>query len=115
MSGRQRRPLPEPEAAEPALAAPRNLTAHRFDVGAEAYVIFEFDLPSASELDLPETLTTAERAVARLLLEGRRNAEIAAERGKSPRTIANQVASIFRKLGVGARSELHALAARSRR
>jgi DNA-binding NarL/FixJ family response regulator len=53
-------------------------------------------------------LTTAERQVALALLAGLSNAEIAARRGTSPRTIANQVASIYCKLGVGSRAELAA-------
>ena len=44
---------------------------------------------------------TSSRVVA-----GRSNGEIAAARGRSVRTIANQVAAIFRKLGVGSRLEL---------
>jgi DNA-binding NarL/FixJ family response regulator len=47
-----------------------------------------------------------------LVLEGKSNAEIAHARGKSVRTVANRVASIVRKLGIGSRSELFALAAR---
>jgi DNA-binding CsgD family transcriptional regulator len=40
------------------------------------------------------------------LLEGLSNEEIATERGVSARTVANQVASVFRKLGVSSRGEL---------
>jgi DNA-binding NarL/FixJ family response regulator len=54
------------------------------------------------------TLTLAERRVLTAVLEGRAQKDIAAERLSSPRTIANQVASIFRKLGVGSRRELMA-------
>jgi DNA-binding CsgD family transcriptional regulator len=42
-------------------------------------------------------LTPAERDVLALILEGRSNADIASARGRSIRTIANQVASILRK------------------
>jgi len=42
-------------------------------------------------------LTNAEREVLQLVLEGRSNADIARTRGRSIRTIANQVASILRK------------------
>jgi DNA-binding NarL/FixJ family response regulator len=45
------------------------------------------------------------------LLEGKRNADIARERGTSVRTVANQVAAIFRKLKVRSRAELVATAA----
>jgi DNA-binding CsgD family transcriptional regulator len=57
-------------------------------------------------------LTPAERAVARLAAAGSSNVEIGRARGCSPRTIANQLASIYRKVGVGSRAELIALLAR---
>jgi DNA-binding NarL/FixJ family response regulator len=55
------------------------------------------------------SLSEAERAVARAVAEGLGNAEIARARGVSTRTVANQVASIFRKLGVKSRLELVAV------
>jgi DNA-binding CsgD family transcriptional regulator len=55
-------------------------------------------------------LTPAESEVVAHLLKGRSNAEIAALRRASERTVANQVASVFRKLGVSSRLELVALA-----
>ena len=58
------------------------------------------------------TLTPAERAVVALALEGCSNQEIARRRGASARTIANQLASAYRKLGVSGRAELAALGAR---
>jgi DNA-binding CsgD family transcriptional regulator len=54
------------------------------------------------------TLTAAEAAVAREAVAGRSNAEIARRRGSSPRTVANQLASAYRKLGVVSRAELAA-------
>jgi DNA-binding CsgD family transcriptional regulator len=52
-------------------------------------------------------LTRAERDVALLIVEGCCNAEIAARRhGRSTRTVANQVAAIFRKLRVQSRLDL---------
>lgn len=56
-------------------------------------------------------LTAAELEVATLLLSGASNEEIARCRGRSVRTIANQIASIYAKLGVGSRAELARLAA----
>jgi DNA-binding CsgD family transcriptional regulator len=56
--------------------------------------------------DLPANITPAERAVIACLLSGMSNAETAKHRGTSARTVANQVASIFRKLGVFSRAEL---------
>ena len=55
-------------------------------------------------------LTPSESEVMAHLVAGRSNAEIAVLRGSSPRTVANQVASVFRKLGVASRLELVALA-----
>jgi DNA-binding CsgD family transcriptional regulator len=57
----------------------------------------------------PLTFTAAERSVAGLIVDGAGNAEIARARGTSKRTISNQIASIFRKAGVGSRAELAAL------
>lgn len=51
-------------------------------------------------------LTRAERAIAEDVAAGRSNAEIAQRRGRSVRTVANQLAALYRKLGVGSRSEL---------
>jgi len=56
----------------------------------------------------PATLTSAEREVAELLLEGETNLAISKRRGTSRRTVTNQVASIFRKVGVASRIELAA-------
>jgi DNA-binding CsgD family transcriptional regulator len=56
------------------------------------------------------TLTAAESEVAAYVVDGRSNAEIAHRRGCSERTVANQVSSVFRKLGVRSRLELVVLA-----
>lgn len=53
-------------------------------------------------------LTLAEREVVRLALAGLSNGEIARARRASERTIANQLASAYRKLEVGSRRELAA-------
>jgi DNA-binding NarL/FixJ family response regulator len=53
-------------------------------------------------------LTEAESDVVTGLLQGLSNREIAARRGSSARTVANQVATVFRKLGVRSRAELAA-------
>ena len=52
------------------------------------------------------TLTPAERAVVAALLAGHSNDEIARARGTALRTVANQVARIFKKMGVRSRAEL---------
>lgn len=55
---------------------------------------------------LGSQLPAAEFAVTRDFLEGRSHAQIAALRGTSERTVANQLASVFRRLRVSGRSEL---------
>jgi DNA-binding NarL/FixJ family response regulator len=50
-------------------------------------------------------LSDAERAVAVGMLDGKRAAAIARERRTSIRTVANQIANIYRKLGVASRRE----------
>ncbi len=57
-------------------------------------------------------LAPAEHAVISLLVEGQTYAEIAENRRTSVRTVANQVASGFRRLGVSGRAELLCLVAR---
>jgi DNA-binding CsgD family transcriptional regulator len=57
-------------------------------------------------------LAPAEHAVINLLIEGQSYAEIAENRQTSIRTVANQVASGFRRLGVSGRAELLCLLAR---
>lgn len=61
---------------------------------------------------LSDWLAPAELAVIRLLIEGLSYAEIAEVRATSIRTVANQVASGFRRLGVSGRAELLCLLAR---
>jgi DNA-binding CsgD family transcriptional regulator len=53
-----------------------------------------------------ERPTTAEWDVLLLLAAGRSNAEIACARGRSARTVAGQVAALFRRFGVGSRRAL---------
>jgi DNA-binding CsgD family transcriptional regulator len=57
-------------------------------------------------------LAPAEHAVIALLIEGQSYAEIARARNTSIRTVANQVAAAFRRLGVSGRAELLCLLAR---
>jgi DNA-binding CsgD family transcriptional regulator len=74
----------------------------RLDVGGEEVAVLSVPLPPPA---LPHSLSAAERAVALALLDGLTNAEIAVVRRTSVRTVANQVASLFQKLGVRSRSE----------
>ena len=53
-----------------------------------------------------QKLSSAEREVLVLALQGKSNVAIAQSRGTAARTVANQLSSIFRKLGVVSRAEL---------
>ena len=59
-----------------------------------------------NEPRMPEGLTAAERSIAALIIDGASNEDIAAKRGTAPRTVANQVRSLFIKCGVHSRAEL---------
>lgn len=54
-------------------------------------------------------LTAGELETVEAVLEGCSQREIAARRGRSPRTVANQLASAYRKLSVRSASELAVL------
>ena len=98
-----------PETARdvtPDLAAPRGLEAFLFEAGGEEFVLMTWPSAAPRPGTGPAALTPAEAAVAELAVAGRSNREIARERGSSPRTVANQLANVFRKLGVGSRLEL---------
>jgi DNA-binding CsgD family transcriptional regulator len=58
------------------------------------------------DLVLPEGLTASERAVVHHVVEGHTKSMIAEARGTAKRTIANQLGSVFRKLGISGRGEL---------
>jgi len=62
--------------------------------------VLSVPLPDPSDLTL---LSIAERSIVGLLLDRRSNAEIARLRATSPRTVANQLASVMHKLQVGGR------------
>ena len=62
--------------------------------------------------ELSEWLSPAEYAVARLLIEGKSYQEMAKLRDTSKRTVANQLASAFHRLGISGRAELLCLLAK---
>ena len=66
-------------------------------------VVFRAKMPGVRELD---GLSAAEREVAELVARGLSNAAIAKRRSTTARTVANQLAAIFRKLGVRSRAAL---------
>lgn len=73
-----------------------------FKVGGHEFALFDLPLPRGA----PAHFTGAERAVLRHLRAGLSSSEIARARGTSPRTVANQLASMYRKMGVTSRHEL---------
>ena len=81
---------------------PADLKAQLFERDGKQFAVLGFTRPRGWAADL----TGAEYEVAVFVLAGRSNAEIARTRQVSPRTVANQVASLFRKLGVSSRGEL---------
>jgi DNA-binding CsgD family transcriptional regulator len=81
------------------------VSVFEIDVGGERLVVVSS--PATGE-GAPAELTAAEWEIATAALEGLSNAAIAARRGRSPRTVANQLASIYRKLRVASRAELAA-------
>ncbi len=87
---------------KPSDPAPRSVTFH---VGSHEFAVISFPVAPAR---LPAGLTDAERAIATAILAGASTAEIAGRRGTSPRTVANQLAAIYRKLGVQSRAEFAA-------
>ncbi len=82
-------------------APPPQLEAYEIEPGK---VLFVHPLANPSV----DGLSPAEAHVLALVLDGYDNASIAEARNTSVRTTANQVATIFRKLGVGSRGELAA-------
>jgi DNA-binding CsgD family transcriptional regulator len=104
---RQRSPQTKPSAGASSIG--RDTRATTFTCGGDTFAVLS--LPAFAS-PLPEALSAAEREVCQLLLSGASNAEIAERRGTKVRTIANQVASILRKLGAASRSELPAALAR---
>jgi DNA-binding NarL/FixJ family response regulator len=97
-----RRPERDNRTAAAAQAGVRARVVH---LAGRDYVLLSFPRESGAP-DLG--LTESEQQVASALLAGLSNAAIARLRGAAERTVANQVASIYRKLGVRSRAELTA-------
>jgi DNA-binding CsgD family transcriptional regulator len=75
----------------------------RFTMGGSEYAVLAGPCPAALDV-----LSEAERQVILLALAGMSNVEIAGDRRTAPRTVANQLARAYRKLGVCSRAELAA-------
>lgn len=72
----------------------------RVEFNGEGYWVVSVARP---DLDFPVPLSDAEAAVVRELVAGRSHAQISRLRATSRRTVANQLATVFRKLGVSGR------------
>jgi DNA-binding CsgD family transcriptional regulator len=94
---------------EVALRPPEDLHVQSFVLGSDEYLLLDFPLSNDRPgIEIDESLTPGESAVAELLLRGQSTFEIARVRGTSVRTVANQIAAVYRKLGVSSRRELFA-------
>jgi DNA-binding NarL/FixJ family response regulator len=80
-----------------------SLTATRIRREGSDYLIVTYTAPRWSP---PPCLSKTEQSIVLDLVAGASNQVIARRRGTSPRTVANQVASIFGKLNVHSRMEL---------
>lgn len=106
MGRRIRKDVDARPVAERAAAPHADLRAAELAVEGERFLVLSRSLPAVTQL--PAVLTTAEAAVVQLLLRGASNEAIATARRSSVRTVANQLASIYRKLDVRSRGELAA-------
>jgi DNA-binding CsgD family transcriptional regulator len=79
--------------------------SEQFFRDGEEYVVLNFSVPTATD-DNPFGLTPTEWEVVGLILAGLSNELIASRRRRSARTVANQLQSIYRKVGVFCRVEL---------
>jgi DNA-binding CsgD family transcriptional regulator len=101
----------------PTLGSPAGLVVDTFVEGGETFALLEWPQRRAATsarrggIPVPPG-APAQREVLDLLLRGLSNAEIARLRRRSERTVAHQVDSIYRRLRVGSRAELIALATR---
>src|SRR5579871_1027018 len=89
---------PPSSTGSPAESAPTDLRIASMTFQGESYVVVSRPIERSAI-----QLTDAEREVAKLVAAGFTNEAIAQARGTSTRTIANQVASLLRKLGVPSR------------
>ena len=95
---------------ELALRAPAEFDVVTFTAGFDEFLVLSFLPAACSSNEIAQNaFTKAESEVAELALRGLSNEEMARARGVSPRTIANQIASIYRKMGVCSRRELRAI------
>jgi DNA-binding CsgD family transcriptional regulator len=97
-------------ASGPASRSLSGMRAFRFRLGFEEFALLSYELRNEGSLPaFEDALSPSEQIVANLALEGYSNLQIARVRATSVRTVANQIGSIFQKLGVKSRRELCAL------
>jgi DNA-binding NarL/FixJ family response regulator len=92
------------------------LSAHHGDIagvrvtpyqrGGESLAVISYPLRRPASFS---SLTASELEVVEAVLDGQSQREIATQRGRSSRTIANQLASAYRKLSVRGAAELAVL------
>ena len=82
---------------------PGGLRAIPFTFAGQRIAVLSFPIP---ELRFPSELTTVERQIARLLVQGRSPDTIARARKRSTFTVVNQIRSIYGKLGVHSLAQL---------
>jgi DNA-binding CsgD family transcriptional regulator len=82
--------------------APATLSRH----GGRVFVVVSLPERCSAAEPAPRAPTSTELAIAMLVLRGLSPAGIASLRGRSKRTIVNQLGSLYRKLGCASRSDL---------
>lgn len=92
---------PRKNPTEGAIERAQQSRSTRWQAAGFEFVVLSW--PLSLQLD---SLTAAELEVVMALVRGHSNEGIAATRGRSAKTVANQVQSIYRKLGVSSRAEL---------
>jgi DNA-binding NarL/FixJ family response regulator len=97
-----------PQATEKGIAPPPGLRVFRTTVEGTEYAVLA--VPRRGIAGVAVHLTSAQRDVLAMVVEGWPNETIAARRKTSVRTVANQLRTIYAKLGVGSRVELAAWA-----
>jgi DNA-binding CsgD family transcriptional regulator len=85
------------------VAGPDKLEAYTLTSAGGEYVLFVLDQPAAKPR---AELTVVERDLIDAVLAGMTNQQIALRRGRSRYTIGNQLAALYRKLGIEGRNEL---------
>ncbi|MFO0617127.1 MAG: LuxR C-terminal-related transcriptional regulator [Polyangiaceae bacterium] len=77
--------------------------AYRLEIDGEEYLLIGIPVGSPK---LERDLTPVEATLIEGVLAGLSNRQLAEKRGTAVRTIANQLQTLYRKLGVGSRGEL---------